>query len=211
MPLVYEISQRRSAFRFEPGFLAQLGDWVTALPASVDGEPDQLWTYGSWTDGGRSCDSWHNSGRAFDLARVRLRGGEFVSCRYDRWRAESGAALAARQRAYWRLAAGLHLRFAYVLTYLYDPAHDNHIHVDNGRSGSDWSTFTTGSRVQVQAVQAMATHVWDLPVEITGRWDAPTRSATRQILGALGQPADLAGSTEAWHGFLTAAAERDVS
>lgn len=207
LSLVYEIGQRPSAFRFEPAFYRQLGEWAAALPAALDGRPDQLWTYGSWTDGGGTCDSWHNAGRAFDVSRVRLRGGEFVSCRYDRWRTETGAALAARQRAYWRLAASLHLRFAYVLTYLYDAVHANHIHVDNGRSGPDWSTFSTRSRVQVQAVQAILTHVWDRPVEITDRWDAPTRAATAEVLAAAGLPADLS-ATAAWPGFLTASAER---
>ena len=78
-----------------------------------------------------------------------------VSCRYDRWRTAPPAELEAARRAYWAVAAGLHLRFAYVLTYLYDAQHDNHIHIDNGRSGPDLSTFRPRSRVQVQAVQAI--------------------------------------------------------
>ena len=207
LPLVYEISRRATTFWFDPGFHSQLTDWAKALPESLGKEPDQLRTYGSWISGAGQCGSWHNSGRAFDLAQIRLVGGQLVSCRYDLWRDERGTALERRLQAYWRVAASLHLRFAYVLTYLYDARHLNHIHVDNGRSGEEWSTFSTRSRVQVQAAQAMATHLWGREVPITGRWDRTTRSATDAILSGL----DVSGSLtepEAWRGFLTEASRR---
>ena len=83
-----------------------------------------------------SCSSWHDAGRAFDLARLRLAGGTEVSCRYDLWRDTSGRELTRARRAYWAVAASAHRHFAYVLTYLYNAKHHNHIHVDNGRSGA---------------------------------------------------------------------------
>ncbi len=141
----------------------------------------RLDTYGSWIDGRGQCDSWHHSGRAFDLAGIRLADGGVVSCRYDQWRDAPAAEVEATRRAYWAVAAGLHLRFAYVLTYLYNARHANHIHLDNGRSGPDLSTFRTRSRVQVQAVQAMLTYLWAEPVELTGRWDGPTQDAARRV------------------------------
>ena len=131
-----------------------------------------------------------------------------VSCRYDQWRTAPAAELEATRRAYWAVAAGLHLRFAYVLTYLYDAQHANHIHLDNGRSGPDLSTFRTRSRVQVQAVQAMLTYLWAEPVELTGRWDGPTRDAARRVGDQLELAADLDDATESWHGFLRASATR---
>ena len=153
-------------------------------------------THGT-TPGGRS--TWPGS---------TLTDGRVVSCRYDQWRTAPPADLEATRRAYWAVAAGLHLRFAYVLTYLYDAQHANHIHLDNGRSGSDLSTFLPRSRVQVQAVQAMLSYLWADPVEITGRWDSPTRAASRRVLDQLGLEEDLTDAAESWHGFLRATATR---
>ena len=209
LPLVYEVNERRSSFSFEPGFYAQLDGWLrdyvqaSGLPA-----PDEVRSYGGWTNGGTSCDSWHNAGRAFDLAGLRRGDETLVSCRYDQWQAQSGAALERSLRGYWALAASLHRQFSYVLTYLYNPQHHNHIHLDNGRSGAGPSTLSTRSTVQVQAVQAICTHLWDTPVEITGRWDQATRQATRQVLDRLEIPADLDEGVDAWSGFLTASTGR---
>jgi hypothetical protein len=208
LPLVYEPNDRPQAFSFDAGFANQLDSWVGELAADLGQPAVRLDTYGSWIDGRGQCDSWHHSGRAFDLARVRLADGRAISCRYDQWRAAPAAEVEASRRSYWALAAGLHLRFAYVLTYLYNARHANHIHLDNGRSGSDLSTFRTRSRVQVQAVQAMLTYLWVEPVELTGRWDSPTRDAARRVGDRLGLAADLADDTESWRGFLRASATR---
>jgi hypothetical protein len=207
LPLVYEISRRPTTFWFDGAFHNQLTEWAKALPESLGKPADQLRTYGSWISGSGRCTSWHNAGRAFDLAQIRTADGRLVSCRHDLWSTESGAALERRLEAYSRVAASLHLRFAYVLTYLYDARHHNHIHVDNGRSGAELSTFSSRSRVQVQAVQAIATYLWRREVPITGRWDRATRTATGAILADLGLPGSLtdAGS---WRGFLTGARTR---
>lgn len=208
LPMVYEPNQRRQAFWFDAGFAGQLDTWVRELAADLGRPAVRLDTYGSWIDGRGQCDSWHHSGRAFDLARVRLAGGRTISCRYDQWRDAPAAQLEATRRSSWALAAGLHLRFAYVLTYLYNARHANHIHLDNGRSGPELSTFRTRSRVQVQAVQAMLTYLWAEPVELTGRWDGPTRAAARRVADQLELPADLEDATESWHAFLRASATR---
>ncbi len=207
LPLVYAPSGSRQAFWFEPAFAGQLDAWVDGLAADLGRPATRLDTYGSWIDGGGACDSWHHAGRAFDLAVLRLTGGGVVSCRYDQWRTRRTAELTPIRRAYWALAAGLHLRFAYVLTYLYDARHANHIHLDNGRSGPDLSRFQSGSRVQVQAVQAILSYLWDEPVELTSRWDAATRAATARVLDDLELPGDL-GDPQAWPGFLRASAAR---
>lgn len=203
LPLVYEVNRRRTAFWFEPGFAAQLGTWLADL-RGAGLEANELWAYGAWTDGNGRCRSWHNSGRAFDVARVRVRNG-FVSCRYDQWRTATGSELSQALRNYWALAASLHGHFAYVVTYVYDAEHHNHIHVDNGRSGTGRSEFDPGSITQVQAVQAIATYVWGRPTEITGRWDAGTREASRAILTEIGPEADLTDAG-AWSRFCSASA-----
>ncbi len=208
-PLVYEVTQRRAAFSFEPGFFTQVEGWLDDYTAASGlDRPDQVWSYGGWTDGGSACGSWHNAGRAFDLGRLRLEGGDFVSCRYDRWQSSTGAARERSLRQYWALAASLHLHFAYVLTYLYNARHHNHIHFDNGRSGGDPPTLSTRSRVQVQAVQAICTYLWDAPVEITGRWDQATQRATRRALDQAEIADDLDGADETWWSFLRASVPR---
>lgn len=212
LPLVYEISQRRASFAFDTGFYDQLGDWLGSYrERSGLAAPDQVWTYGAYVAGGSACSSWHAAGRAFDLARLRLTGGGFVSCRYDRWRSSTGTELRRSLRQYWALGASLHLDFAYVLTYLYNATHANHIHVDNGRSGSRRSTLSTSSPSQLQAVQAICTHLWDEPVDVTGDWDRPTREASRRVLAQIGHGGDLDDSVDAWRAFLTASIPRGAA
>lgn len=206
LPLVYEVSQAPSRFFFDGGFFTQLEAWLAFYRESSTLEVDQVWTYGSWIDGSGECSSWHQSGRAFDVARMRLVGRDFVSCRYDQWGDQTGDALAASLRAYWSLAASLHLHFASVLTYLYDAAHANHIHADNGQSGAALSRFRTGSQVQTQAVQAICTYVWDTPVELTGRWDSATKTASRAVLERIGTGGSIDDDSEHWHAFLRASA-----
>jgi hypothetical protein len=207
LPLVYEVNRRRSEFAIDEGFAGQLEGWLADLRELTGWRLQQVRTYGTWTDGGSSCSSWHDAGRAFDLARLRLAGGTEVSCRYDLWRDTSGRELTRARRAYWAVAASAHRHFAYVLTYLYDAQHHNHIHVDNGRSGAGPSSFSSRSPAQVQAIQGILTHLWDLPVEVTGRWDTATRAATESVLAGLAVGDDLAADVT-WAGFLTASVGR---
>jgi len=207
LPLVYEVNARPSAFRFDGAFFTRLEAWADGLVEVLPSQPEELFTYGSWTNGRSACDSWHNSGRAFDVARLRLADGSVVSCRYDQWRNLGGTRLEAARRRYWCLAASLHQRFAYVLTYLYNAQHANHIHVDNGRSGNAESTFSARSEVQVQAVQAICSYLWDTPVELTGEWDSATRTAAGQVLDRLGLD-DAMDAPGSWTGFLAASASR---
>jgi hypothetical protein len=207
LPLVYEVNRRRTAFRFDGAFFRRLESWAGDLADMLPSRPVELSTYGSWTDGGSACDSWHDAGRAFDIARLTLADGSVVSCRYDQWRSLDGARLDEARRRYWALAAGLHQRFAYALTYLYNAQHANHIHVDNGRSGNADSTFSGRSAAQVQAVQALCSYLWAEPVELTGRWDAATRTAAGRVLDRLGLE-DRLDAQASWSGFLSASADR---
>lgn len=205
--LYYEASREPAPFRMQEAFAERLDACLTShWQATGWGVPGQLWSYGTWVDEeSRPRPSWHHEGRAFDLTRVRTTGGdELVSCRYDLWRETSGAERAAHEREYWRLAASLHRDFAFVLTYLYDEAHHDHIHVDDGRSGEDGSRFDR-SRTQVRAVQAMCTHVWGIETPVTGSWDEPTRTATSQVMQRIGA-GDRLSRTEDWHAFCSATA-----
>ncbi|MGO1973381.1 MAG: hypothetical protein ACTH2Q_10535 [Propionibacteriaceae bacterium] len=203
--LVYEPNGRAERLFFEADFFARLEDWrghfiaTSGLPA-----PDAIANYGSWTAGDGNCSSWHNSGRAFDVARLTSGADTLASCRYDIWKDYSGDQLAFHRRRYWALAASLHHHFAYVLTHLFDDQHHNHIHVDNSRSGTDLSTPDTSSRVQAQAVQSISRHIWNVRCEITGEWDAQTREAGAVVLERIGVDGDVHDSAENWRAFLTA-------
>ncbi|SDB88355.1 hypothetical protein GA0111570_10669 [Raineyella antarctica] len=196
--LVYEVNDRATRFRIEPGFAGQFEAWLAEWNALTGTTTRTLGTYGSWLADDGACDSWHHSGRAFDVARVLDAAGEVVSCHYDLWGADPDE---GRLPAYWALAAGLHAHFAYVLTYLYDDAHANHIHVDNGISGSGLSGFSGRSRVQIQAVQAICTHLWSVGTPTTGSWDPATRASVRTVLDRLGLRGNLT-ATDVWQGFL---------
>lgn len=207
--LHYEITGQSMRLMIEPAFAGQLDACLRAHWRAVGwAVPARLSSYGSWIAAEGVADSWHHAGRAFDVGRVLAADGrELVSCRYDVWGQRSGSAREAAATAYWRLAASLHRDFAYVLTYLYDGDHHNHIHVDNGLSGDQRSTFSRGSTVQVQDVQAMCRHVWGRDVEATGSWDGATRAATQEILAEVGTCGRLT-EPDGWAAFLTATAAR---
>lgn len=198
--LRYEVNETFTPVRIEPGFAAQLEAWLAEWNDLTGAAPQVLSNYGAWIGNDGSCDSWHHAGRAFDFAQLRADGAPVVSCREDLW---GGDPSPEQVRGYWALAASLHLHFAYVLTYLYDEAHANHIHVDNGRSGADMSVFTGTSRVQNEAVQAICTHLWEEPLEVTRDWDSPTRRAVQNVLDRLGVEGRLT-SQPVWQEFLRA-------
>ena len=206
---VYDISGEPTSFRFDADFYGQLKRWLTDYrKLSGIAAPDQVWTYGSWLNGEPGCDSWHDAGRAFDLSRLVADNRVQVSCRYDIWKDYTGKRLDHFRTRYWALAASLHLHFAYVLTHLYNPTHHNHIHIDNGRSGDHLSTFDKRSPSQVQAVQAMLTHIWDRRVEITGDWNRDTAKATESVLARTGTTGSIDDGTDRWRAFLRATASQ---
>jgi hypothetical protein len=60
--------------------------------------------------------------------------------------------------------------------------------------------------VQVQAVQAICSYLWSVPVELTGRWNTATNRASQTVLGRIGAAADL-DAEAGWSAFLTASAD----
>jgi hypothetical protein len=200
---VYEITERPATYYVTEAFGRRLDRWLALHERYVGQVPDEIRSYGAWVRG--AATSWHSSGEAMDIARLRARGRDLVSLRYDQWRDAPAPELQRRLRLYWRTAAGLHHEFADVLTYLFDGDHANHIHVDIGRFGPEQPRLIRRSRAQVQAVQAMCRHVWGrTEVETTGELDDVTRDATSRVLEAAGGPGELTDSREAWQAFLVA-------
>ena len=204
---VYEVSARAATYYVTEPFGARLDRWLALHRRHVGQVPDEIRSYGAWVRG--SSTSWHSSGEAIDIARLRADGRDLTSLRHDLWRDAPAPELRRRLSLYWRTAAGLHHEFADVLTYLFDAAHGNHIHVDLGRFGPEQPRLIRRSDAQVQAVQAMCRHVWGRSeVEITGDYDDATRDATTRILEQAGGPGELADSREAWQSFMVATMER---
>lgn len=196
--LGYELDRTTTTYRADPRFLELLQGWAEDWAAlSGLGAITTIWSYGAFVD---KCQSFHAAGRAFDIAEVEHEGGS-ISCRFDTW--APGTAL--QKKEYWRLAASLHLHFGYTLTHLYDEAHHNHIHVDNAVSGWDATSFSPGSRVQVQMVQAGCRDVFGEEVEITGNYDDRTRDAVRNVQASLGITRPL-NDPDGWPDFLRATA-----
>lgn len=54
----------------------------------------------------------------------------------------------------------------------------------------------------------MINYLWDVSVDITGRWDAATRQASRTVLDRLGVATGLDDSDDNWQTFLRAGAAR---
>lgn len=203
--LVYEPTAQPAAMRFDPGFLEQLTRWLADFnTTSRYGRPRQIWSYGAHVIK-QECASWHAEGRAFDFSRLRVGDKVLVSCREDLWHTATATQQASLRRRYWTLAASLHLHFAYVLTHHFDAAHRNHIHVDNGISGSGMSRFDPDSRVQNQAVQAICAEIWGRPGEVTGSW-AEARHHVAPVLDQLGVR-DLT-KQQTWQAFLRASVQR---
>lgn len=202
----YEVTGRPATYYVTEPFGARLDQWLALHRKHVGQVPDEIRSYGAWVRG--SSTSWHSSGEAIDIARLRAGGRDLTSLRHDQWRDAPPAELRRRLSLYWRTAAGLHHEFADVLTYLFDDAHANHIHVDVGRFGPELPRLIRRSNAQVQAVQAMCRHVWGrTDVETTGDLDDVTRDATTRILEQAGGLGELADSREAWQAFMVATME----
>lgn len=206
--LVYEEGGAPQPFAMEPAFAERMAAWLGWWNEhSGEPAPEEVWSFGTWIDGTGSCDSWHHAGRAFDVTSLRRGGSVTFSGRMDRIEELPEAEQGPVRRRYWRLAAGLNLYFADVLTHLFDEAHRNHIHVDNGRSGTGLSRFTGRSRIQTLSVQAVCAEVWAIPTKLSGRWDRATRRSVDLVLEQTGARGDLTTS-DVWQHFLTVSVQR---
>lgn len=193
----YEVTRKHSTFWADPRFIDLLEAWVEDWSKiSGLGRVTSIWSYGAHVN---RCSSWHQAGRAFDIAEVVHQRGR-ISCRQDKWGNNR-----SRQRAYWKMAASLHQHFAYTLTYRYNSAHRSHIHVDNAVSGWNRSSFDPNSRVQVQMVQSACRYVFDRELRFTENYDNQTKNAVRSVQKAHGIRRPLA-DPNGWRAFLRATA-----
>lgn len=165
----------------------------------------QIWHLGVLRPG--DADSWHCAGRAIDLTRgigTDASAQLQFSFRYDQWKDNTGPSRIVYERRYWAAVASLHAVFRDVLTYRFNTAHYNHVHVDNGQSGTGPSTFSTGSGTQVESVQAMLHFIWGYSNRQTSWSESVDGARCAAVLQRIGVGGRLTTSTSHWRAFLRA-------
>ncbi|MEU8226272.1 twin-arginine translocation signal domain-containing protein [Kribbella sp. NPDC048915] len=196
----------RTSFHYNAGFHTQLANWLSfyfsRTPITWQW-PLQLHLLGVHVD----KPGMHQYGRAIDFERIVFTngttGGRFngFDCRYNEWKSKTGSALEVVRREYWAGVAGLNYHFKYVLHYLYNSEHHNHVHVDNEASGSGLSTFTTGTTSQVKFVQAALNYIWKIPTGIDGVWGPETDGNSAKVLQRVNYGGKLTTSQNHWLTF----------
>lgn len=205
---VYEVTGNLASFGYRPSFHDRMSSWLEFWYNNTPFnflKPIRVWTYGVHTDS--RVSEAHNNGRGFDLSRIYATGtdGDLhrrFFARHDLWKDDPADQLANTRRHYWATSASIHHHFQHVLTYLYNAAHDNHIHIDNLVSGSGNSTFHTDSRAQVQHVQACCRYIWGKSTTIDGVWGPQTRDHSTDVLRRIGRESGTIASSQAnWLAF----------
>lgn len=202
----YEVTGKPATIKIDEPFFQRLVQWRLFYD---DNNPwsvlTRLWNYGAYVNRNDGCVSWHNAGRAFDISRGYGTDNALqFSCRYDLWRNYATPTMELHRRRYWAAAASMHHHFEYVLTYLYNADHHNHIHVDNSQSGTGYSTFGTDSGTQVRSTQAMLSYVWGYATTIDGVWGTQTDTNSARVLTRIGKPGHLTTGQAHWLAFLRA-------
>lgn len=194
-PTYYEVSGATATFKYNSTFYSRLEAWLQFYFNNTPVNwywPGQIWSYGAYVNKNDGCTSYHNYGRAFDLSRIYMTDtntgslAKVFNARYDQWRSWTGDSLTTVRKRYWATCASINYHFKYVLHYLYNSDHWNHIHLDNAVSGSGNSTFTTGSSSQVYSVQACCRYIWGYSIAIDGIWGPETSGAVSKVLARIG-------------------------
>lgn len=135
--------------------------------------------------------SYHHNNRAMDLDALVYSSGKV-------WVANT---FPARPFEYLIIEGHLRKAFGTVLTFDYNPAHQNHIHFDNGDSVG----FRHHSKSRTLFVQNALVYLYDLPISIDGVYGPETQGAERTArselnIGGLGKKGN-------WLAFLEASIE----
>jgi hypothetical protein len=202
---------------FNPTFYSRLETWMPFYYSNSPGHwitPQRINHLGVHADD--DSTSYHYYGRAIDLQNLYFTNSnnsalfKAFDCVYKSgtggWgNTQSGSTLTTTRKNYWAAVAGLNYHFRDVLHYLYNTEHHNHVHVDNSKTGSGNSTFSTGSRAQVLMVQACLVYIWGYSVvSIDGGWGSQSDTYSRQALARIGRSGGLTTSQANWLEFCKA-------
>jgi hypothetical protein len=206
-PTYYEPTGARTNFSYNPTFHDQLGTWLNFwfLNTPINYQrPFHIYSYGCYVPNDPPPDDAHKFGRGFDLARIFCTDGGRIdrkfTARYDQWSTWGAADKALARRHYWATSASAHYYFRDVLTYLFNSAHHNHIHIDNTVTGAT-SSFDTSSKAQTQHVQACLNYIWGRSVAIDGSWGSQTQSNSTAVLRRIGRSSGTLTTKANWLAF----------
>lgn len=209
-PTYYEPTGVATSFSYDSTFYSRLETWWNFWYANTPSAwvtPGRIWGLGAYMDRMDGCVSMHNYGRALDITRMYMTNSSSVLVkvfdgRYANWKTQTGSTLTTTRKRFWATVASLHYHFRSVLTYMYDSAHEDHVHVDNGYSGDGNSTFATNVYPQVQHVQACLVYIWGYTtVPLDGIWSQSTADAARAALGRIGITGWITDSQYNWLQF----------
>lgn len=196
-------------FSYQQNLYDKLEEWLVFYYRNTPSTylwPGKIYLNGTHVDNGSGM---HPYGRAADISQIDMynSGAGFTfdafNGRYNVWR--NSPYMAEYRRRYWATVCGLNIYCKYVLHYAYNSIHHNHVHVDNEASNGSYSTFTTGSRSQVLAVQAACNYIWGLGTAVDGGWGPQTDGHSRTVLGWAGRSGGITDSQANWHRFCWAA------
>jgi len=158
------------------------------------GQAEVITSAGAFVD----KESFHGKGRAFDLDGIFWRERNFVTLEDGKYGVD--------RRFYFGVEAVLRKHFGTVLDYLYNRAHWDHFHIDDGQPVG----FSPGSVSIVCFLQASLVYVFDLSVGasgIDGIYGPNTKAALQKALSQL----EINGSINdirVWLQFLTDVAKK---
>lgn len=201
--LIYEPTGDARTDLFNEAFFQRLYNWrifyYNNNPWSL---LSSVWNYGAYAN---RPGSWHCAGRALDITRgygTNIGNTLQFLARYDIWSGYTGSTRVLYSRRYWAAAASLHYYFRDTLTYRFNADHHNHIHVDNGQSGTSLTTFSTSSGTQVQSVQAMLSYVWGYSERNTTWDDSVDGNRAAAVLSRIGYGGRITSGQNYWLAFL---------
>ncbi len=134
---------------------------------------------------------YHGLGRGFDLDAIFWPDKDFITLDYP-----------SNPVFYLGIEAIIRRHFGTVLGYLYNRAHHDHFHIDDGSSVA----FSRTSKSRVLFLQSALTHVFAEPVLIDGIYGNQTSTATYKILNDIGLSGDLEDDA-LWSQFLLSISE----
>jgi hypothetical protein len=123
-------------------------------------------------------DSYHASGRAFDLSQIRFTDGTLIDCNAY-WQGTL-----AQQRQYVGLVAQCRLVVGTVLNawYLPDTTHRNHVHFDNGTA---FVPIRESKDSDTSIVQAACNYLNGESLKLDDDWGSLTQAAYNRLLTTL--------------------------
>jgi hypothetical protein len=168
---------------FNSTFYNRLETWLQFYLANTPGNwgtPIRINHLGVHVDKG----GMHQEGRAIDLSLVQFTDANTRGL-FNALDARNGSS--TNLKWYWAGVAGLNYHTHYVLHYLYNSEHYNHVHADNQVSGGGNPSFSTGSRTQILAAQAALKYIWGYSgISVDGGWGPQTDSYSRQAIARAG-------------------------